>query len=79
VPEDVPLHEHETEVDCFYVLDGEREMTVGDTGYAAGAGMLACVLSGVRHTFAASADTARFLNIHAPDGGFAGFRRRASE
>ena len=46
------IHEHEVEVDTFYVLDGELELTVGTQCPAAGAGTLAAVPPGVRHTFA---------------------------
>jgi quercetin dioxygenase-like cupin family protein len=73
-------HEHEARIDSFYVLDGELELTLGDGRHAAGPGTLASVPPNVRHTFGhPGGGTARFLNIHAPDGGFAGFLRRTSE
>ena len=62
------------------MLDGELEMTVGDGRHPAGPGTLASVPPNVWHTFGHPGDgTVRFLNIHAPDGGFADFLRRVSE
>jgi quercetin dioxygenase-like cupin family protein/ketosteroid isomerase-like protein len=74
-----PVHDHDDQVDAFYVIDGELEVTVEDSAYFAGPGMLACVPRGVRHTFGhPSQRPARFLNIHAPDAGFAEFLRGIS-
>ena len=80
-PYDGPgVHDHDAEVDGFYVLDGELEMTVEDAKRPAASGTLAAVPPGVRHTFNhPSPGTVRFLNIHAPDGGFAAFLRRVSD
>jgi mannose-6-phosphate isomerase-like protein (cupin superfamily) len=77
-PVDGPgIHHHEAQVDSFYVLDGELEMTVEDDRHVAGAETLASVPPGVRHTFAhRGAGRMRVLNIHAPDGGFGEFLRR---
>jgi mannose-6-phosphate isomerase-like protein (cupin superfamily) len=72
------LHQHEAQVDCFYVLDGELEMTIEDSKHVAGPETLASVPPGVRHTFAHRGDgRMRVLNIHAPDGGFGEFLRRS--
>jgi quercetin dioxygenase-like cupin family protein len=74
------VHEHDVEVDMFYVLDGELELTVEDSARAAGPGTLAAVPPGVRHTFAHRGPaTVRFLNVHAPDAGFAAYLRRISD
>ena len=74
------LHEHEVEVDSFYVLEGELEVSVEDERHIAGPGTLAAIPPGVRHTFAHPGEgTVRFLNLHTPDSGFAGFLRRASD
>ena len=74
------LHTHEAQADSFYVLDGELEFALEDSLHRAGPEILACVPPGVRHTFAHTAPgRARFLNIHAPDGGFAAFLRRVSD
>jgi quercetin dioxygenase-like cupin family protein len=71
------LHHHDAQVDSFYVLEGELEMTVEDSVQVAGPDTLASVPHGVRHTFAhRSPGKTRVLNVHAPDGGFADFLRR---
>lgn len=73
------VHEHDDQVDAFYVLEGELEVTVDDTAYVAGPETLACIPRHVRHTFGHPAGRpARFLNIHAPDAGFAEFLRGIS-
>ena len=71
-------HVHSRHTDAFYILDGEltfeigRErmrITVSRGGYVA-------VPPGVAHSFATDGDRpARWLTIHTPDGGFAGFIR----
>jgi quercetin dioxygenase-like cupin family protein len=73
-------HRHETGVDSFYVLEGELEMTVEDSLHVAGQGTLAAVPRGVLHTFNhRGSGTVRFLNVHAPDEGFADFLRGISD
>jgi quercetin dioxygenase-like cupin family protein len=74
------VHQHDDQVDSFYVIEGELEMTVGDSVHTAGPGTLASIPQGVRHTFAHTAPgRARVLNVHAPDRGFADFLRRISD
>jgi quercetin dioxygenase-like cupin family protein len=70
-------HYHERHTDAFYVLEGELEFTVGrETGIAAPAGTAVVAPPGVVHAFTnASGGRVRFLNVHAPDGGFAAFLR----
>jgi quercetin dioxygenase-like cupin family protein len=71
------LHHHDRQVDAYYVLEGELELTIDGSVHAVGPDTLASVPRGVRHTFAHRSDgTARVLNAHAPDGGFADFLRR---
>jgi quercetin dioxygenase-like cupin family protein len=73
-------HDHAQEVDSFYVLEGELEVSVEGDRHRAGPQTLAAIPPGVRHTFAKpAAARARFLNLHAPDAGFAAFLRRVSE
>ena len=73
-------HHHDDHVDSFYVLDGELDLTVEGSVHTGGPHTLASIRRGVRHTFGHSrAGTARLLNIHAPDGGFADFLRRVSD
>jgi quercetin dioxygenase-like cupin family protein len=72
-----PVHRHDRQVDSFYVLDGELELTVDDRVVTAEPGTLAAVPRGVRHTFThAAPGTGRVLNVHAPEGGFADVLRR---
>jgi quercetin dioxygenase-like cupin family protein len=72
-------HSHDDQVDSFYVLDGELELTVGGERHVAGPGTLASVPRNVVHTFAhAAVGNVRFLNIHAPDRGFGDYMRRVS-
>jgi quercetin dioxygenase-like cupin family protein/ketosteroid isomerase-like protein len=74
------LHRHDAEVDSFYVLEGELELTVEDSIRPAVPGTLAAVPRGVRHAFAHRVSGGvRFLNVHAPDAGFAAFLRRVSD
>ncbi len=71
-----PPHSHDDQVDNFYVLDGALHVTVGDAEHRAEPGTLASIPRGVTHAFAHRGDgVARFLNIHAPDAGFADFLR----
>jgi mannose-6-phosphate isomerase-like protein (cupin superfamily) len=74
------LHRHDDQVDAFYVLEGELDITVEGSVHTAGPDTLAWVPRGIWHTFGHSrAGKARFLNVHAPDGGFAEFLRRISD
>ena len=73
------VHHHESQVDSFWVLEGELEITLEDSVHRAGSGTLASVPCGVRHTFSNSRDTkVRVLNVHTPDEGFGDFLRRIS-
>jgi quercetin dioxygenase-like cupin family protein len=73
-------HQHDRQVDSYYVLEGELELTVERSVHVVGPDTLASVPRGVRHTFAHRGDgKARVLNVHAPDGGFADFLRRAAD
>ena len=80
-PYDGPeVHSHEGQVDSFYVLEGELEMTVEDAVHRAGAATLASIPPGMSHTFRhGQAGQVHFLNVHAPDGGFGDFLRRVSD
>jgi mannose-6-phosphate isomerase-like protein (cupin superfamily) len=74
------VHHHDHQVDSFYVIEGELEMTIGGALHMAGPGTLASVPRGVRHTFAhPNPGKAQVLNVHAPDRGFADFLRRLAD
>jgi mannose-6-phosphate isomerase-like protein (cupin superfamily) len=71
-------HYHERHTDAFYVLEGELEFTLGRETVPAPAGTAVVAPPGVVHAFTnASGGRVRFLNIHAPDAGFAGYLRAA--
>lgn len=63
------IHQHATEDDSFYMLDGELTFIVDDEEVVAGPGTFVLVPPEVPHTFANRGDEpARFMNIHAPAG-----------
>lgn len=67
-------HVHWEHADAFYILDGEIVFDLGPKPEKvnAPAGTLVLVPQGVIHSFGNESDAdARYLNIHAPSGGFA--------
>lgn len=71
-------HVHREHADGFYVLSGEIAVRLGaeQEPVIARAGTLVLIPAGVTHSFDNdSAGEARFLNFHAPDGGFAQYLR----
>ena len=71
----VHVHQH---TEAFYVLEGELTFQVGAERETVtlGAGGFVAVPPGVAHAYGTAGDeTARWLVIHAPDGGFAAFMR----
>jgi len=76
-------HVHHHHVDAFYVLEGEIVFGVGPLvaeEVVAAAGTLVLVPPEVVHTFwNAGPAEARYLNFHAPHGGFAEFLRAARD
>jgi mannose-6-phosphate isomerase-like protein (cupin superfamily) len=71
-------HIHERHTDAFYVLEGELIFELGpeaDT-VTVGPGEVLAAPPGLAHSFRVADDhAARWLTIHAPDGGFADFIR----
>jgi quercetin dioxygenase-like cupin family protein len=68
----IPAHEHADHVDTFFVLEGEAGLVVGDDVARAAPGSFYAAVPGARH--GARNHAARrivFLNVHAPDAGFA--------
>jgi quercetin dioxygenase-like cupin family protein len=63
-------HFHRYHADSFYVLEGELAFLLGDEEHLLGPGACVCAPPGVVHGFR-STRSARFLNYHTPDGGFA--------
>jgi quercetin dioxygenase-like cupin family protein len=71
-------HVHDRHTDAFYVIEGELTFKVGCESEAitVSPGGLVAVPPGVAHSFRNDGDhPARWLTIHAPDGGFAAFMR----
>ncbi len=63
-----PLHVHDREDECFYVLGGELSVRCGEEDFSAGAGSFVFLPRGRPHRFWASAGPARLLLITAPAG-----------
>ena len=77
---DPHVHAHHT--DAFYMLEGELTFEVGCESEAVtvSPGCLVAVPPGVAHSFRTHGDRpARWLTIHAPNGGFAAFMRGVSD
>ena len=73
-------HVHREHTDAFYVLEGELTFEVGARGdrIRVGAGGFVAVPPNVVHTFANEGPgESRWLNLHAPDAGFAAYLRDA--
>jgi quercetin dioxygenase-like cupin family protein len=71
--EGVDPHTHDDLVDAFLVLEGEVDFVVGDEVRRADPGMFLAAPPGARHGFSnPGPDPLHMVNIHAPDGGFAG-------
>jgi mannose-6-phosphate isomerase-like protein (cupin superfamily) len=72
-------HLHKAHVDVFFVLEGELEILNGTETVRAGAGTSVAVPPGIVHGFRnPGPGGVRYLNIHAPDGGFIEYIRRAT-
>jgi quercetin dioxygenase-like cupin family protein len=69
--EGVDPHTHVDHADSFYVLEGQVEFRVGDEPRIAGPGTFVAAQPGTVHGFRhAGPEPIRFLNLHAPPGGF---------
>ena len=72
----IGVHEHDDQVDTFFVLDGEAELVVGEEVVQGAAGSFYAAPPGVRHGVRNEGRRVVFLNVHAPDAGFAERLRR---
>ena len=63
-----PLHVHDREDECFYVLDGELSIRCGGDAFAAAAGSFVFLPRGRPHRFWAAGPPARLLLICVPGG-----------
>jgi quercetin dioxygenase-like cupin family protein len=69
--EGVDAHTHADHADCFYVLEGQIEFLIGDEPRVAGPGTFVAAPPNAVHGFrVAGTEPIRFLNLHAPPGGF---------
>jgi quercetin dioxygenase-like cupin family protein len=71
-------HVHREHTDAFYVLEGELTFEIGREAetITVSSGGFVFVPPGVAHSLRNNSDrSARWLTIHAPDGGFAAFMR----
>jgi quercetin dioxygenase-like cupin family protein len=71
------LHVHRGHTDAFYVLEGELTFVVGPDAerLRMPAGSFVAVPPNVVHTYVCEAVESRWLNMHAPDSGFADYMR----
>ncbi len=75
-------HVHREHTDAFFILDGVLNFALGPEGERSSvpAGGFVAVPPNVTHSFRNDGDgDARFLNFHAPDGGFAAYMRAARD
>ncbi len=70
-------HIHHREDECFFVLEGQISVTVGQETFIAPAGTLVYLPQGIPHGFFADTNEAAFLNFIAP-GGFEEYFRELS-
>jgi mannose-6-phosphate isomerase-like protein (cupin superfamily) len=63
-----PLHVHDREDECFYVLDGRLSVRCGTDTFDAPAGSFVFLPRGRPHRFSATGQPARLLLITAPGG-----------
>jgi mannose-6-phosphate isomerase-like protein (cupin superfamily) len=63
-----PLHVHDREDECFYVLDGELSIRCGADAFDAAAGSFVFLPRGRPHRFWAAGPAARLLLIAVPSG-----------
>ena len=70
--EGIGAHDHADHVDTFFVLEGEAGLVADDEVVQAGAGSFYAATPGVRHGVRNEGRRIVFLNVHAPDAGFAG-------
>jgi thiamine-phosphate pyrophosphorylase len=69
------LDVHLRHADCFHVLEGALEFTLGGAPVRVEAGTSVVVPPGVPHRFTTAAPRVRYLNVHAPSMGFVEYVR----
>ncbi len=71
----IPPHQHDAKIDSFYVLEGELGLWANGSETRFGPGTFVAAPPGEEHGILRIEAPVRFLNIHAPDDGFAAFVR----
>jgi len=72
----IPAHDHDDQVDTFFVLDGEAGLVSGEEVVPADAGTFYAATPGIRHGLVNDGGRSALLNVHGPDAGFAEAVRR---
>jgi mannose-6-phosphate isomerase-like protein (cupin superfamily) len=72
----IGTHDHDNQVDTFFVLEGEAGLVRGDEVVHAPAGSFYAAEPGIRHGVQNPGRRIVFLNVHGPDAGFAESIRR---
>jgi mannose-6-phosphate isomerase-like protein (cupin superfamily) len=67
----IPAHDHDGQVDTFFVLDGEAGLVRGEDVVRVGPGSFYVAAPGARHGFVNHGRRVTLLNVHGPDAGFA--------
>jgi quercetin dioxygenase-like cupin family protein len=71
----IPPHQHDAQIDSFYVLEGELGLWANGGEARFGPGTFVAAPQGTEHGILRAESPVRFLNFHAPDDGFAAFIR----
>jgi quercetin dioxygenase-like cupin family protein len=74
--EGIAPHRHDDHVDAFFLLEGETEFRNENGSVRSGAESFFAAVRGAVHSVSPSNGRLRFLNVHAPDAGFAGRLRQ---
>jgi quercetin dioxygenase-like cupin family protein len=75
----LPFHDPHSQVDSFFVIEGELDAMLAGRRQTVGPGTLISVTRGVQHPLNyRGPEPARMLSLHTPDGGFADYLRRVS-
>jgi mannose-6-phosphate isomerase-like protein (cupin superfamily) len=67
----IPAHDHDDQIDTFFVLDGEAGLVLGEDVVLAAADSFYAAPPGSRHGFVNEGRRVTLLNVHGPDAGFA--------
>jgi quercetin dioxygenase-like cupin family protein len=63
-----PIHAHGSQIECFYVLEGELTYRLGEREVQVAAGAFVMVPPKARHALVVESEEARFLSLAVPGG-----------